>query len=74
MDDELAAGVAFFTSLRLIIGGLYLADQICQKPCAIKQQRLSQTFLQAPDIACRTRGYILEGVLEEDLGFPAFFI
>ena len=51
MDDELAAGVAFFIWLRLITGGLDLADQIRKEPCAIKQQRLSQAFLQPPDVA-----------------------
>ena len=74
MDDELAAGVAFFTWLWLITGGLYLADQICHEPCAIKEQRLSQVFLQPPDIACCARRYFLKGVFEEGFGFAVFFV
>ena len=74
MDDELAAGVAFFTRTGLVIRGLDLTDQLCQEPCAIEQQRLAQAFLQPPDIACCAGGYFLEGVLEEGFRFPVFFI
>ena len=74
MDDELAARVAFFTWLRLITGGLDLADQICKEPCAIKQQGLSQAFLQPPDIAYCAGVYFLKGVFEEGFGFAVFFV
>ena len=74
MDDELAARVAFFTWLRLITGGLDLADQICKEPCAIKQQGLSQAFLQPPDIAYCAGVYFLKGVFEDGVGFAVFFV
>ena len=74
MDDELAAGVAFFAGLRMITGGFDLGDQICQEPSTIKQQCLSQAFLQPTDIAQCAGVYFLEGVFEEGFGFPVFFI